>query len=179
MSMFLLSGHARATDLVLRAEIEREMAELLRLRVDLVALEYEDYRDGPEAGEFPSRVSTRILDEEKVLGDRYAGYRWELELREVIGAGAGGTVEIEGGETHELLFPAEGVSGADETGQEEIVQADQVDRMLFIRVTVYPPGYEEIGYVQDGEERSPIRPRSAWTAITLPPDEDETGGTVR
>ena len=128
MSMFLLSGHARATDLVLRAEIEREMAELLRLRVDLIALEYEDYRDGPDAGEFPSRVSTRIVDEEKVLGDRYAGYRWEVELQEVIGAGAGGAVEIEGGDTHDLLFPEEGTGTSDSPDDElssEVVQPDQ------------------------------------------------------
>ena len=99
MAMFLLSGQARAADSILRAQIEREMAELLRLRLDLAALEYEEYREGTTDGDFPSDVSSRIIDEDEILGDRFVGYRWEVTVTETIGAGAASTIEIEGGDS--------------------------------------------------------------------------------
>jgi len=173
MSMFLLSGQARAADAVLRAQIEREMAELLRLRLDLATLEYEDYREGTSEGEFPSNVSTRILDEEKVLGDRFAGYRWEVTITPTVGAGASGPVQVDGGDAYEPLFPEEGSTGGEETDQEnEVVQPEEVDRMLFIQVTVFPPGYSEMSDEERAE--SGLQSRSAWTAIYLPPDETES-----
>lgn len=173
MAMVLLSGHAAASEEILRAEQERDMAELLRLRLDMIALQYEDYRDGSTEGEFPARISDRLLDEEKVLGDRFAGYRWEFEMHEVVAAGAEGRVEIEGGDTLDVLFPEEG-GGTESTDDElgSVVQPDEIDKMLYIRVTVYPPNYEEEPEVpEEGERVAPVRPRSAWTAIHLPPDE--------
>lgn len=172
MAMFLLSGQARSADAILRAQIEREMAELLRLRLDLAALEYEDYREGTTEGEFPADVSSRIIDEAEVLGDRFAGYRWEATITETIGAGAASTVEIEGGDQHELLFAEEGSSVAEEEGEEATtVQAEEVDRMIFILVTVYPPRYDELS--DEEREEAGMRPRSAWTAVHLPPEESE------
>ena len=173
ISMFLLSGHADATEAILYAEIERDMAELLRLRLDLVALEYDQYRDGASDGTFPGTVSTRILDEAKALGeDRYPGYRWEVEITEVVGAGSEGTVEIEGGEVHDVLFAEEGTGSETEDPDEgaEMRQADEVDLMLLIRVTIYPPNFDE---ASEEERTAALRPRSAWTAIHLPPDEEE------
>jgi len=172
MAMFLLSGQARAADAVLRAQIEREMAELLRLRLDLAALEYEEYRDRATEGEFPSNVSSRILDESDVLGDRFEGYRWEVTITETIGAGAASTVEIEGGEQHDLLFAEEGSTVAEEEGEDaSSVQAEEVDRMMYIHVTVYPPRYDEL--TEEEREEAGMRARSAWTAVHLPPDESE------
>ena len=172
MAMFLLSGQARSADAILRAQIEREMAELLRLRLDLAALEYEEYRDRATEGEFPSDVSSRILDESDVLGDRFEGYRWEVTITETIGAGAAGSVEIEGGEQHELLFAEEGTTLAEEDGEEaSSVQAEEVDRMMYIYVTVYPPRYDEL--TEEEREEAGMRARSAWTAVHLPPDESE------
>jgi prepilin-type N-terminal cleavage/methylation domain-containing protein len=172
MAMFLLSGQARAADAILRAKIEREMAELLRLRLDLAALEYEEYREGTSEGEFPSDVSSRILDEDEVLGDRFEGYRWEVTITETIGAGAAGTVEIEGGEQHELLFAEEGFVAAEDDDEEMTnVQAEEVDRMVFIHVTVYPPRYDELS--EEEREEAGMRARSAWTAVHLPPGESE------
>ncbi len=175
MSMFLLSGHAHASDSILRAEIERDMAELIRLRLELLALEHEEYRSSTD-GEFPADVSTRLLDERKVLGDRYAGYRWEVDFQEVVAAGAQGRVEMDG-EGFSPLFPQEGggteAESEDEAGDE--VQPDEVDRMLFIRVTVYPPGWDERPAADD-EQRRGARPLSAWTAVLLPPEEDEESG---
>ena len=171
MAMFLLSGQARAADAILRARIEREMAELLRLRLDLAALEYEEYREGTTEGEFPSDVSSRILEEDEVLGDRFEGYRWEVTITETIGAGAASTVEVDGGDTHDLLFAEEGA--AVEDGEEEAtsVQAEEVDRMVFIMVTVYPPRYDEL--TEEERADAGMRARSAWTAVHLPPDESE------
>jgi len=176
MSTMLLSGQATSSDEVLRAEIQRDMAELLRLRLDLVALEYEAYRNGQTEGEFPAHVSTRILDEEKVLGDRYAGYTWSVEMKEVVGAGSTGRVEVEGGDALDVLFAEEG-GGTEAQDEEEAgtpVQADEVDKMLFIRVTVYPPNYEES--VSQEEADRVLMPHSAWTAIYLPPDDTEGNG---
>jgi prepilin-type N-terminal cleavage/methylation domain-containing protein len=170
MAMFLLSGQARAADAILRARIEREMAELLRLRLDLAALEYEEYREGTTSGDFPSDVSTRILDEGEALGDRFEGYRWEVTISETIGAGAASTVEIEGGESHELLFAEEG-STVEEDEDTTSVQAEEVDRMVFILVTVYPPRYDEL--TEEERADAGMQARSAWTAVHLPPEESE------
>jgi prepilin-type N-terminal cleavage/methylation domain-containing protein len=170
MAMFLLSGQARAADAILRARIEREMAELLRLRLDLAALEYEEYREGTSSGDFPSDVSTRILDEDEALGDRFEGYRWEVTVSETIGAGAASTVEIEGGDTHELLFAEEG-SSVEEDEETTSVQAEEVDRMVFILVTVYPPRYDEL--TEEERADAGMQARSAWTAVHLPPEESE------
>lgn len=170
MTMFLLSGHARAADAVMRAEIERDMAELLRLRIDLVALEHEEYRSGSGEGEFPANVSTRIVDEEKILGDRFAAYRWEVIITETIGAGATGTVEVEGGESHNLLFAEEGSAAEDADVEDATVQPEEVDKMIFIQVTVYPPRWAEMS---EEERQGEVRPRTAWTAVHLPPEEGE------
>jgi hypothetical protein len=169
MSVFLLGGQSEASEAVLRAEIERDMAELLSLRINLVALEWEDYEDG-DTGEFPaSGASERLVDEGEVFGDRFEGYTWALELEETIGSGATGPARVDDSEPRSLLFTEEGTS-AEGTDEEEIsVESAAVDRLLFIRVTVYPPGYEEVG---PDEEDFVLRPRSAWTAIRLPVDEE-------
>lgn len=173
MALFLLSGHARASDAVRRAQVEREMAELLRLRIDLAALEYEEYRDRTTEGLFPARVSTRILDEEKVLKDTYPGYRWEVTVTETVGAGAAGLVRVQGGDAIGLLFEEEG-GGAPEEDEGEPKEAGEVDRMLLIQATVYPPGYDD---ATPEEREEALRPRSAWTAVYLPPEEE--GGEGR
>jgi prepilin-type N-terminal cleavage/methylation domain-containing protein len=175
MAMFLLSGQARAADSILRARIEREMAELLRLRLDLAALEYDEYREGTTEGDFPSDVSSRILEEDEVLGDRFEGYRWEVTITETIGAGATNTVEVEGGDQHDLLFAEEGTATEDQDDDETTtVQAEEVDRMVFILVTVYPPRYDEL--TEEEREEAGMRARSAWTAVHRPPDEGEVEG---
>jgi len=173
MAMFLLSGHARASDAILRAEIERDMAQLLRLRIDLIALEYEDYRDRTTEGGFPSNVSNRLVDEEKLFGDLYAGYRWEAKITETVGAGGAGSTEVEGGDTYDLLFPEESESGPGEEGglddvEPDLKSAEEVDRMILIEVTIYPPGYDE---ASESERKEMLRPRSAWTAVHLPKEE--------
>jgi prepilin-type N-terminal cleavage/methylation domain-containing protein len=171
MAMFLLSGQARAADAILRARIEREMAELLRLRLDLAALEYEEYREGTTEGDFPSDVSSRVLDESEVLGDRFEGYRWEVTISETIGAGASSTVELDGRDTHDLLFAEEGTSVEDGDEEATSVQAEEVDRMVFILVTVYPPRYDEL--TEEERADAGMQARSAWTAVHQPPDESE------
>jgi len=173
MAMFLLSGHARAADSVMRAEIERDMAELLRLRIDLVALEHEEYRSGAGEGEFPSNVSDRIVDEDEILGDRFEGYRWEVIITETIGAGATGTVEVEGGDTHGPLFAEEGSAAEGEEEEETTVEAEEVDRMILIQVTVYPPRWDEMS---EEEREGDVKPRSAWTAVHVPPEKEEGDG---
>ncbi len=174
IAIFLLDGHARAADAVLRMQIEREMAELLRLRVDLASLEHEEYREGTTEGTFPANISTRIVDEEKVLGDRFPGYRWEVTITPMLGAAnTTGTLEVQDDRTYEPLFAEEGgVAPTTESKEEDpsVVQAEDIDRMLFIQVTVYPPGYDPADQDDDA-----LQPRSAWTAVFLPPDE-ETGG---
>jgi prepilin-type N-terminal cleavage/methylation domain-containing protein len=170
MAMFLLSGQANAASAIARAQVERETAELLRLRIDLAALEWEQYRDRDTEGEFPSRVSTRIIDEEKALGTAYEGYRWEVQITETIGAGAASRSQIADGDSFDLLFPEEGSAGETSTGstvEDEIVQTEDVDRMLLIKVTVFPPGYDP------SEPEPEFKPRSAWTAIHLPAEETE------
>ena len=63
-------------------------------------------------------------------------------------------------------------AGGEETGgveddEEETKEPGDVDRMLFVQVTVYPPGYSE----EAAETEDALRPRTAWTAIYLPPEE--------
>lgn len=169
MSVFLLSGHSQASAAVLQAEIERDMAELLSLRINLIALEYEEYENG-DTGAFPaSGTSERLVKEEEIFGDRYAGYTWSVEIEETIGAGASGAVRVADSEPRSLLFAEEGIA-AEDTQEEARVEADEVDRLLFIRVTVYPPGYEEVP--PEDEKQSALRSRSAWTAIRLPLEEN-------
>ncbi len=172
IAIFLLEGHGRAADAVLRMQVEREMAELLRLRLDLAALEHEEYREGTTEGTFPATVSTRIVDEEKVLGDRFPGYRWEVTITPMLGGGtASGTVEVQDDRKYEPIFGEEGGAGAtDEKEDASVVQPEDIDRMLFIQVTVYPPGYDPAA-----TEPGALQPRSAWTAVFFPPDE-ESGG---
>jgi type II secretory pathway pseudopilin PulG len=177
MAIFLLSGHARAADAVLRMQVEREMAELLRLRLNLAALQFDEYREGTTEGDFPANVSSRLLDEDKALGDRFAGYRWEVTITPMLGAGASGSVEVEGDQTYEPLFAEESrdtAAGEDEGGQAAVVQPEEIDRMLFVQVTVYPPGYDPAD-----ESENALRPRSAWTAAILPQEEQETEAAGR
>jgi len=190
IAIFLLDNHANAADRVMRMQIEREMAELLRIRLDLAALEHEEYREGTTEGTFPANVSTRIVDEEKVLGDRYPGYRWEVTITATLGAGGAGRTEVQNDRTYEPLFAEEAGNGAGSasasgtgtgTGKDKdaaVVQAEDVDRMLFVQVTVYPPGYDEVA---DSEREDALQPHSAWTAVYLPPDQEDTGagGTVK
>jgi prepilin-type N-terminal cleavage/methylation domain-containing protein len=175
IAIFLLEGHSRAADAVLRMQIEREMAELLRLRLDLAALEHEEYREGTTEGVFPASVSRRIVDEEKILGDRYPGYRWEVTITAALGAGASGKVEVQDDRTYEPLFGEEGsvVPGTDEEEEASVMQSEDIDRMLLIQVTVYPPGYDPSSMDEGG-----LPPRSAWTAVYLAPEDGEgVGGT--
>jgi len=176
MSTVLLSGQGTAAQSIEKAEVMRDMAELLGLRLNAVALQPDDYEDG-DTGEFPAvGQSTRIIDEEKLLGDRYAGYTWEVRISETVGSGAGGNVSIDGGDPLGSLFREEGAT-ADETGstpaaeEEEEIAADQVDRMLLIEVTVYPPNWDE----EDRDDPEAIQPRSAWTAVPLPAEPAEEG----
>lgn len=170
VSVMLLSGHARASDAVLRATIDREIAELLAFRLSIIALQPEEYEDG-DMGDFPSSgASTRLVDEDKLFEDRYPGYRWRVEMMPTIGAGASGTVSVAGGEPRNLLFEEESTTATDENDETE-VESGQVDEMLFIRVTVYPPGYDE--YASEDEQDLALRARSAWTAVPLPEEESE------
>jgi hypothetical protein len=173
IAIFLLEGHSRAADAVLRMQVERDMAELLRLRLDLAALEHEEYREGRTEGVFPATVSRRIVDEEKVLGDRYPGYRWEVTITAALGAGAAGKVEIQDDRTYEPLFGEEGsvATGTDEEEEASVMQSEDIDRMLLIEVIVYPPGYDAAARTEEG-----LQPRTAWTAVYLPPDEASGGG---
>lgn len=171
ISVFLLSGHAQATDATLRAQVEREMAELLSLRINLIALQHEDYEDG-DSGGFPySGASDRLVDEQDVFGDLYLGYTWEVSMERTIGTGATGPVSVDDGEQRNLLFAEEGAA-AEGAGDEEVyVGAEEVDQMMFIRVTVYPPGYD--ASIPLEEQATALRPRSAWTAIHLLPEDNE------
>jgi type II secretory pathway pseudopilin PulG len=178
IAIFLLEGHSRASDAVMRMQVEREMAELLRLRLDLATLEHDEYREGTTEGTFPGTVSHRLIDEEKVLGDRYPGYRWEVTITPTLGAGATSTVEVQDDRTYEPLFAEEGeTAGTTDQGTDRkkedaaVVQPDDIDRMLYVQVTIYPPGYDPGSMDEDA-----LQPRSAWTAIYLPPDEADTGG---
>ena len=169
ISVMLVSGHGRAADATLRAEIQREIAELATFRINMVALQPDEYEDG-DTGGFPAEgVSSRLVDEEEVFGSLYAGYTWEVEKLPTIGAGATGAVSIDGSEPRNLLFDEEGSASTDEEEEPEVESGD-VDTMLFIRVTVYPPGYEEM---MEEDQDLAIRPRSVWTAIHLPEEEED------
>lgn len=171
ISVMLVGSHDRAADATLRAGVQRDIAELVGFRINMVVLQPNDYEDG-DTGRFPdSGASTRLVDEEEIFGDRYAGYTWELEMVETIGAGATNTVSLGDGEPRNLLFEEEGGS-VDEGAEEAEAEAKDVDRMLFIRVTVYPPGYDQM--VAEDEEAA-LKPRSAWTAIQLPGTGEEDG----
>lgn len=174
----LLSGQGEAADAAFRAQTERDLAYLLPERLKLVALDPDDYKDGEEGG-FPAHgKSTRLVDEEKVFGDRYAGYRWRLELIETVGAGASEPVRIEGrDDVAAPLFDEEGGgAGADGSRLSERssdvadVKPDEIDRMLFIRVTVFPPGYDP-SVTEEGP--GVVLPKSAWTAIPRRPEPEE------
>ena len=172
ISVFLLSGHAKAAEATLRAEIERAMAELLSFRLNMVALEHKEYEDGDE-GTFPHLgAGDRLVDEEEIFRDRFAGYTWRVEMSETIGTGATGPVSVDDSDPRSLLFEEEG--GGGETageGEEAQATAEEVDQMLFIRVTVYPPGYD-LSLPEEEAAQAP-QPRSAWTAIHLPREEIE------
>jgi len=169
MSVMLLGGLSNAADASLRAQIERNMAELLQLRMQLVTLQPKEYEDGDEGGFPAAGASTRLIDENEVLGDRYAGYTWRVEMVETIGSGAATAVAVDGSEPRNLLFQEEGGAAGENTDEDTgEVTSEDVDQLLFIRVTVYPPDYEE---VSPDEEDTAIRPHSAWTAIFVPPEE--------
>ncbi len=166
ISVFLLSGHSQAADATLRAQIEREMAELLSLRINLIALQHEEYEDG-DGGGFPhSGASDRLVDEEEIFGERYLGYTWEVQMEETIGTGAAGPVTVDEGDPKKLLFEEEGGAAESDDGKDAQVSSEDVDQMIFIRVTVYPPGYD--ASIPIDEQESFLRPRSAWTAIHMP-----------
>ena len=171
ISVFLLSGHAQATDATLRAQVEREIAELLSLRINLIALQHKDYATG-DSGGFPhSGASDRLVDEREVFGDLYEGYTWEVSMERMIGTGATGPVSVDDGDQRKLLFAEEGAVAEGSDEEEVGVGPEEVDQMMFIRVTVYPPGYDASIPLED--QPTSLRPRSAWTAIHLPPEEDE------
>ena len=46
--------------------------------------------------------------------------------------------------------------------------------MLLIKVTVYPPGYDDSFDPNEEDRVRTVRPRSAWTAVHLPPEEDDS-----
>lgn len=176
MSTILLSGQGTAARSIEKAEAMRAMAELLSFRLNMVVLQPKEYEDG-ERGTFPDpSKNSRLVDEDEVFGDRYEGYTYEVRITETIGAGASGSVSIDGEDARNSLFPEEGGGGAGVDGadpvEEEDVEADTVDRMMLITVTVYPPNYDE----SETDDPDSIKPRSVWTAIHLPEEESE-GGT--
>jgi len=189
MSTVLLTGQGTAARAVERAEVMRDMAELLGFRLNMYVLQPDDYDDG-DSGEFPAAgKSTRLVDEDAIFGSRYVGYYWEMTIQETIGAGASGSVTVDGQATGGPLFGEEGGGGGGGFGDdpaagtgtgtgvgtgvgtgtaEDDVQADAIDRMLLVTVTVYPPGWDE----SDRNEKDVILPRSAWTAIHLVDEAD-------
>ncbi|NJN14770.1 MAG: type II secretion system protein [Planctomycetes bacterium] len=165
ISVMLLSGQSGAARAAERAQVARDMSELLALRLNLIALQPDDYESG-EQGWFPATgKSSRILDEEKVFGERYEGYRWEVQIEETIGSGTTQTASIGGSEPRNLLFAEEG--SATEATESAEVEPEEVDRLLLIQVTIYPPGYEESHAGEEGW----LQPRMVWTAIPLPEEE--------
>jgi len=173
MCALLLSGQGQAAEAILKAETERDLAYLLPLRLHLVALQPGDYTDGEE-GSFPAvGKSTRLLDEAQVFGDRYLDYRWRVEIVEAVGAGATSPVRVAGGEAIAPLFGEEAATtrrareptAADVTD----VKPEDVDRIRFLRVTVYPPGYDEGA---DPDDPGVVKSRTAWTGVAIPADEE-------
>jgi len=175
MSTVLLTGQGTAAQAIAKAEVMRDMAELISFRLNMVVLQPNEYEDGDQGG-FPAQgKNSRLVDEEEAFADRYRGYSWEVSIAETIGAGASGTVSIEGEDPRQTLFDSEGGGGGESGGEaDEELEADAVDRMLLITVTVYPPGWQET----DRGEADAIQPRSAWTAIHLPTETD-AGETTR
>jgi hypothetical protein len=178
MCVLLVSGQGEAADSAFRAQTERDMAYLLPERLKLVALDPDDYKDGEE-GEFPAHgKSSRLVDEEKVFGNRYPGYRWRLERIETVGAGASEPVRIEGldGVAAPLFAEEGGGAGAGASSRPERasdiadVKPEDVDRMLFLRVTIFPPGYDP-SVTEEGP--GVVLPKSAWTAIPRRTEEAE------
>jgi hypothetical protein len=171
MGVLLLSGQSTAADSLLRARTERDISYLLPLRLNLAALSPDEYEDGEEGG-FPSDKESRFFEEDEVFGAEYEGYRWRIEKAEAIGSGSEGPAKIPGGDALEVLFAEEGAApGEGEEAPE--VEAESLDRMWYLRVTVYPPGYSES--LTDEEKRQIPQPRSAWTAIAITADVTETG----
>jgi len=175
ISVMLLSGQSSASEAAYRAQVARDVSELLAIRCNLVALDPDDYESG-DSGTFPATgKSTRILDEEKVFGDRYEGYTWEVQIEETIGSGATTTARVGGSDPRNLLFAEEGSSPDAPGGSDEAeVEPEEVDRLLLIQVTVFPPGYDPLDLGREGA----MRPRVVWTAIPLP-EEEEEGTTTR
>ncbi|MEM8886007.1 MAG: type II secretion system protein [Planctomycetota bacterium] len=173
MSTVLLIGQATAVRSIEKSDAMRDMSELLGFRLQMVLLQLSEYEDG-DTGEFPaSGISKRLIDEEDVFDDRYEGYTWEVSILETVGAGASGSVSIEGEDPASSLFAEEGGATGDDFSDDDVeeVEADSVDRMLMITVTVYPPGWEEA----DAEDEDAIQPRSVWTAVKVPEDPNEEG----
>lgn len=168
ISVMLLASQGIALDQTLRARTERDMAYLLGYRLRMVELLPDDYEDS-EMGEFPATgKSSRFLDESEIFGEKYRQYTWEVVKQETVGAGSDSAVSV-GGTELDPLFSEEG--GSAEASGEEIVEKEsgEIDRMLMIRVTIYPPNWDAMG---DPEE-SLAKPRSAWTAIPLASEEEE------
>ncbi len=175
ISVMLLSGQSSAAEAAYRAQVARDVSELLAIRCNLVVLDPADYESG-DSGTFPaSGKSTRILDEEKVFGDRYEGYTWEVQIEETIGSGATTAARVGGSDPRNLLFSEEGSAPDAKSGTEEAdVEPEEVDRLLLIQVTVFPPGYDPLDIGKEGA----MRPRVVWTAIPLP-EEDAEGTATR
>lgn len=170
MAMLLLSGQSAASDSLLKARTERQIAYLLPLRLNLVALDPEAYEDGEE-GAFPSDIENRFFDESKVFGPECDGFRWRVEKAETIGAGSDGAAKIPGGDSLDMLFSEETQTPEDEGEEAPEVEAASLDRMWFLRVTVYPPGWNES--LSEEEKQALPKPRSVWTAIPIPATEEE------
>ncbi len=175
MCALLLGGQGQAAESVLKAETERSLAYLLPLRLNLIALQPEDYKDAEEGG-FPAvGKSSRLIDEERVFGDRFRDYRWRVEIIEAVGAGQTSAVRVEGREAIGPLFSEEGAAAArpgDQSANDITdVKPEDVDRIRFIRVTVYPPGYDEGA---DPDDPGVVQPRSAWTGVAIPAEEGST-----
>ncbi|MGQ0614649.1 MAG: type II secretion system protein [Planctomycetaceae bacterium] len=175
MCALLLGGQGQAAESILKAETERSLAYLLPLRLNLIALQPEDYKDGEEGG-FPAvGKSSRLLDEEKVFGDRFKDYRWRVEIIEAVGAGQTSPVRVEGRDAIAPLFGEESAAAArpEDRSANDItdVKPEDVDRIRFIRVTVYPPGYEE---GENPDDPGVVQPRAAWTGVAIPEGEEST-----
>jgi type II secretory pathway pseudopilin PulG len=178
MATMMLESQSTAVTATYKAELETTMAYLLSFRLSMVQLLPEDY-DDQEEGTFPaSGKSTRFFDEDKIFADkkRYRGYAWEVVKQETVGAGSDSLVNVDGTEL-DPLFPEEGgtTASGDSIPIDDVPEKEpkDVDRMILIKVTIYPPGYDATA--EPDEVRIP--PRSAWTAIpVVPANEEEAGG---
>ncbi len=168
ISVMLLASQGIALDQTVRARTERDIAYLLGFRLRMVELLPDDYEES-EQGEFPaSGKSSRFLDESEIFGEKYRQYTWEVYKQETVGAGSDSAVSI-GGTELDPLFSEEG--GSAEDSGEEIAEKEsgEVDRMLMIRVTIFPPNWDPMG----DPAANTIKPRSAWTAIPLADEEED------